>query len=531
MADAAKLTRELKNEARRLGFDLAGACPAVSPAGLSRFHEWLSAGYAGEMHYLAGRGDAYAHPRGVLAGVRSLLLLAMNYRTATPRPARAGEGRVSRYAWGADYHDLIHDRLGRLCSSLQRRLPEAQVRGVVDTAPLLEREFAQLAGLGWIGKNTLLLNRRLGSWFFLAALLTDAELEYDEPHETDHCGTCRACLDACPTGAFVEPYVLDARRCISYLTIELRGPLPVELRGGLDDWVFGCDVCQDVCPWNHRAPATEEAGYQPAGDMNPLDLVALFELDEEAFRRRFRSTPLWRSRRRGILRNAALALGNRPTPAGLAALIKGLADHEALVRGACAWALGRYDQAEAVAALEERLACEADAGVRGEIAEAIRGADMRGWRCKQRREEPGSSVFSVLVLVLVVVSSSSSSTEDACFREEVSRLRCRPRARTQDTCFRARGRGRRRGRRSSCHCVALCLRLTPPCLLGSVCSLPPRIRPRLQGVAASSRESMLADPRNGHAINLLPADQGKNPAVAKSCVSPALPRAVTKGLP
>src|SRR5437763_12343312 len=223
----ADTTRVLKDEAHRLGFDLAGACPAVTPRGLSRFHEWLSAGYTGEMHYLTNRREAYAHPRHVLAGARSLLVLAMNYRTAPPLPAGPGQRRVSRYAWGLDYHDLIHDRLRRLCDFLRRHVPSASVRGVVDTAPLLEREVAQLAGLGWIGKNTLLLNRRLGSWFFLAALLTDAELEYDEPHATDHCGTCRACLDACPTGAFVEPYVLDARRCISYLTIELRGPVPV----------------------------------------------------------------------------------------------------------------------------------------------------------------------------------------------------------------------------------------------------------------------------------------------------------------
>jgi epoxyqueuosine reductase len=369
--DTAETTAALKDEAQRLGFDLAGACPAVSPTGLSRFQEWLSAGYAGQMHYLSRRGEAYAHPRGVLDGARSLLVLAMNYRTATPRLPRAGEGRVSRYAWGSDYHDLIHDRLRRLAGFLQKLLPGAQVRGVVDTAPLLEREFAQLAGLGWTGKNTLLLNRRLGSWFFLAALLTNAELEYDEAHATDHCGTCRACLDACPTGAFVKPYVLDARRCISYLTIELRGPVPAELRSGMADWVFGCDICQEVCPWNHRAPPTDETGYQPAGDTNPLELAALFELDEEAFRRRFRGTPLWRPKRRGILRNAAIVLGNRPSAAGLPALIQGLHDQEPLVRGACAWALGRYRQTEAFAALEERRACEKDAEVREEIAAAL----------------------------------------------------------------------------------------------------------------------------------------------------------------
>ncbi len=170
--------------------------------------------------------------------------------------------------------------------------PEARVRGVVDTAPLLERDFAMLAGLGWIGKNTLLLNSRLGSWFFLAALATDLELDYDPPQATDHCGTCRACLDACPTDAFTAPYVLDARRCISYLTIELREPIPPDLRSGMGDWLYGCDVCQDVCPWNNKAPRTEEPAFAPDAARNPAQLAELFELSDEEFRRRFRDTPL-----------------------------------------------------------------------------------------------------------------------------------------------------------------------------------------------------------------------------------------------
>ena len=201
---------------------------------------------------------------------------------------------MSRYAWGdADYHDLIHERLarlGRVASPSECR--PRRVRGVVDTAPLLEREFAQLAGLGWVGKHTLLINRQQGSWFFLAALLTDVELSYDAPHETDHCGTCRACLDACPTGAFPQPYVLDATRCISYLTIELRDAVPAELRSGIGDWLFGCDVCQDVCPWNSRAPLSRQAEFVPREDSNPIDLISLFELDDAAFRERFRHTPL-----------------------------------------------------------------------------------------------------------------------------------------------------------------------------------------------------------------------------------------------
>jgi epoxyqueuosine reductase len=244
-------------------------------------------------------------------------------------------------------------------------------RGVVDTAPLLEREFAQLAGLGWIGKNTLLLNKQMGSWFFLAALLTDLELEYDAAHETDHCGTCRACLDACPTGAFVDAYVLDARRCISYLTIELREVIPNELRGGVGEWLFGCDVCQEVCPWNHRAPLADEAAFEPAEGMNPVDLAALFYLDDVAFRARLRHTPLWRAKRRGLLRNAAIVLGNRPAADAVEELVRGLHDEEALVRGACAWALGQYATHEARDALNARAKIESDSIVSGEIQSAI----------------------------------------------------------------------------------------------------------------------------------------------------------------
>jgi epoxyqueuosine reductase len=370
--EPASLTTELKQQATQLGFSLAGVCPAVAPPGAGRLDEWLAAGYAGQMSYLADRREAYFDPGHVLDGARSVLMLAMNYRTAEPVTPAAGQGRVSRYAWGsADYHDLIRRRLAELAGWLHDREPAARVRGVVDTAPLMEREFAQLAGLGWIGKNTLVLNRQLGSWFFLAALLTDVELAWDAPHEADHCGSCRACLDACPTGAFPQPYVLDASRCISYLSIELREAVPVELRAGVSDWLFGCDVCQEVCPWNSHAPASRESAFQPLVESNPLDLAALFDLDEAAFRARFRHTPLWRPKRRGLLRNAAIVLGNRPTPAALPALTKGLNDAEPLVRGAAAWALGRYAEPAAREALASRRERETDAEVRAEIEAAL----------------------------------------------------------------------------------------------------------------------------------------------------------------
>ncbi len=369
----AELTHELKARAAELGFSLSGVCPAVAPPGARRLDAWLAAGYAGKMDYLAARREAYHDPNRVLDGARSIVMLAMNYRTAEPTEPTTGAGRVSRYAWGdSDYHDLIHERLKQLVDWLRQRVREAKIRGVVDTAPLLEREFAQLAGLGWVGKHTLLINRHQGSWFFLAALITDVELSYDTLHETDHCGTCRACLDACPTGAFPQPYVLDATRCISYLTIELRDAVPAELRSGIGDWLFGCDVCQDVCPWNSRAPLSRQADFAPGADSNPINLISLFDLDDATFRERFRHTPLWRPKRRGLLRNAAIVLGNRPTPAALPALIRGLSDAEPLVRGACAWALGQYPQTTARDALEGRRHLESDNEVRREIDAALR---------------------------------------------------------------------------------------------------------------------------------------------------------------
>lgn len=384
---AAEIASALKAEARRLGFSLVGTCPAVTPNGAARLGEWLARGYAGEMAYLAARQEAYEHPRHVLEGVRSILMLGMPYHTSEPEPVAAGQGRVSRYAWGpGDYHDFVHDRLKRLIAFLQANATRAKARGVVDTAPLLEREFAQLAGLGWVGKHTLLINKPAGSYFFLAALLTDQELAYDEPFTADHCGTCRACLDACPTQAFPQPYVLDASRCISYLTIELRESIPADLRPGMGDWLFGCDVCQEVCPWNQRAVEREATSlrpspmgresdgsiFQPAADMNPLDLIGLFDLDEDAFRHRFRHTPLWRAKRRGILRNAAIVLGNQRAAIAIPVLTRGLNDSEPLVRGACAWALGQIGGVATAEALKARFGIEADEYVRSELAEAMR---------------------------------------------------------------------------------------------------------------------------------------------------------------
>ena len=304
--NAAELTQALKEYARRVGFDLAGACPAVAPPGWQRFRAWLDAGFAGQMHYLERRADARRHPRGVLPGARSVLVLAANYRTVEPGAPGLGQGRVSRYAWGADYHAVLRRRL-RLVGALHRRLaPGERARGVVDTAPLLEREFARMAGLGWIGKNTMLINRRFGSWLVLAALLTTAELAYDEPFATEHCRGCRACLQACPTGALVEPYRLDARRCISYLSMEHAGPIPDEFHRPMDARLFGCDACQEACPHNKQTPCSADPQFRPRDGMNPVELGPFGSLDAAGFAARFGDTPLVRAGLERIRRNAAI---------------------------------------------------------------------------------------------------------------------------------------------------------------------------------------------------------------------------------
>jgi epoxyqueuosine reductase len=345
-----ELTARLKDKANRLGFELAGATTAVTPPRIIAFRQWLEDGFAGQMEYIPRRAAAYEHPSHVLDGVRSLLMLATVYRTEEPATPAPGQGIIARYAWGTDYHEVVHERLHRLADFHRGLTPNAAVRGVVDTAPLLEREFAERAGLGWVGKNTLLLNRRLGSWFFLAALLTSESLAFDEPLTAGHCGTCRACIDACPTGAIVEPYRLDARKCISYLTIELRQPIPPEQRASLGPRVFGCDICQDVCPFNRRSAATTEATSQPRPNSNPIELAELLRMDEAAFRQRFQGSPVLRATRRGLVCQAAYSLGNRPEIRALPALKNGLQDIDPAVREACAWALQRYDCEEARAA-------------------------------------------------------------------------------------------------------------------------------------------------------------------------------------
>jgi len=365
------ITDRLASAASSLGFELFGIAPAVTPEGYHHLLEWIESGYAAEMDYFQNRIDAYGDLTLVLKDVRSVIMLGFPYRTIQTVAPERHQGRVARYAWGtADYHDLIHPRLKKLDAIIANEFPGAVSRGVVDSAPVMEREFAQLAGLGWAGKNTLLINPRQGSYFFLSCVLTTVLLPLSIPHSTDHCGTCRRCLDACPTSAFVSPGVLDSRKCISYQTIENRGIIPLELRSGIGDWLFGCDVCQDVCPWNRFSIEANDAALWPSVKSNPIDLLELLSLDDDAFRARFRKTPLWRPRRRGLLRNAAICLGNAKENRAIEPLIRLLADDEPVVRGAAAWALGQIGGELCRNAILERSAIEPDATVLKEIRDA-----------------------------------------------------------------------------------------------------------------------------------------------------------------
>jgi epoxyqueuosine reductase len=318
------------------------------------------------MAYLERSRDKRVDPDRVLPGARSVVACALSYFQG---PAAAGPAGVARYAWGDDYHAVMGPRLQALADTVARLAPGSAALGYVDTGPLLERDLAARAGLGWIGKNTMLLHPREGSWLFLGEILLTADLVPDLP-APDRCGSCTRCMDACPTDAFPAPYLLDANRCIGYLTVELKGPIPRAQRSALGDRVFGCDDCQDVCPWNRKAARAPH----PPGAAAGLSLAPLFDLDEAGFRERFRETALSRAKRRGILRNAAVVLGNRRDASAVPALVKGLRDPEPLVRAHAAWALGEIGNGEAASALARAARSESDPAVREEIALALEAA-------------------------------------------------------------------------------------------------------------------------------------------------------------
>ena len=399
MSTPASLAAAVKAEARAAGFDLCGVTTAAP------FHregralaDWVAHGYHGEMAYMERNAPRSPAPTTVASGARSLVVVALYYGDAIPGgdgartrggatpPERGPRGRISRYAHGDDYHDVMEPRLRRLAEFLCAHGARV-ARYYVDTGPVIDRAAARRAGIGWFGKNTMIITQRAyGSWVFLGEILTDLEIAPDEDAEGD-CGRCRICLDACPTGAIVAPYTVDARRCISYLTIEHRGAIPRDLRPQIGDHIFGCDICQAVCPHNVRTAAARHPELAPRAETGARpELIPLLNITEAEFRRRFRRSPVKRTKRRGLRRNVAVALGNARDPAAVPALREALDDGDALVRAHAAWALGRIGDEAARRSLEARLAGERDAAVREEIALALQEAAKTG---QDAREAPG----------------------------------------------------------------------------------------------------------------------------------------------
>jgi epoxyqueuosine reductase len=335
-----------------VGFDLVGIAAAQPTIEALFYPEWLSRGYAGAMEYLKGRrAEMRQDPKNLLPEAQSIICVGLVYNTPAPYSVEVeenGQGWISRYAWGEDYHPVLKEKLQALADALEAEHGPFSYKICVDTAPLLERAYAHQAGLGWIAKNTCLINQQLGSWVFLGELITSLDLEADGPAAA-RCGTCTRCIDACPTDALVPTgasegpeYALDSRRCISYWTIELRGPIPEADRARAGQHLFGCDICQDVCPWNRRAAVTEAGEFQPQNQLP--DLQDLAELTPEQFRRRFAGTAVERTRYRGFLRNVAVALGNSGNRESLETLRRLAGHHDEVVREHAEWAITRIEE-------------------------------------------------------------------------------------------------------------------------------------------------------------------------------------------
>lgn len=339
----ANLVAELKSEARRLGFEGVGVAAAVEPQDYAHLVKWLARGDHAGMEYMARQSQARSHPASILDGVRSVIMVSMVYGPGGKHAPSLHHGRVARYAQGADYHGVLWRKLELLLSWLKTEIPDLVGRAVSDTAPLLERDFARRAGLGWVGKNTMLIDKRIGSFTVLGALLVDRELEYDEPHAASHCGTCTRCLDACPTGAFRGPYELDANLCLSYWTIEHKGDLPDNMGESLGEWVFGCDICQDVCPWNRKAPAATVTEMHADIRLIEPDLLEWLRTEPAEFSRSIKGTALARAKRRGLIRNALHLLGTNKVVEARPEILRLLDDPEPTIRKAAAWALARID--------------------------------------------------------------------------------------------------------------------------------------------------------------------------------------------
>lgn len=368
------LSKFIKEKALEIGFDLVGISPVDSFPENQFYREWLSRGFAGEMKYIEKEPEKRQNVKGVLPGAKSVISCGLNYNTDYPYSVKENDGRkgwISRYAWGDDYHDVMKDKLLLLLNFIRRMSPEETKANIyVDTGPVLDRVYGKYSGMGWFGKNTCIINQKIGSWIFIGEIITDLELEYDGP-VPDRCGTCTRCIDACPTGAILEPYVLDSRLCISYLTIELRERIPVELRDRMGNNVFGCDICQDVCPWNRKAKVTNEPSFQPRYGLYNPELSSLIRLGDEDFRRILKENPIKRARRKGFLRNILVAMGNSGSIEFIPDIKEALNDNDPIVRAHAAWALWKLEGENSHKTLSDRLSIEPNSMVREELVSIL----------------------------------------------------------------------------------------------------------------------------------------------------------------
>jgi epoxyqueuosine reductase len=370
VAEDVSLTGRIRAEARRLGFFKMGAVAAGQLPWRERFEDWLAQGMQGTMTYLERQAPKRKDPSLVLGEVRSVLILAMNYYSDTANGEDPLKGRISRYAWGDDYHSVLADRLQALMNFIVHEDRGARGLFYADTGPVMEKVWGAHSALGWMGKHTNLITREQGSWFFIGVVLLNRELDYDAAAH-DRCGTCRRCLQSCPTGAIVAPYKVDARLCISYLTIELRGAIPRELRPAIGNRIFGCDDCQEVCPWNRFAFSSTEQAFRPRTASHMPELTSLVTITEAEFNARFHGSPVRRARRDGFVRNVAIALGNSRAAEAVPALMMAAHDRSPIVRDHAAWALGRIPGPDSEAALLRLQEAEADPSVLAEIKIAL----------------------------------------------------------------------------------------------------------------------------------------------------------------
>lgn len=395
--DTVNLTKCIKEKALEIGFDLVGISPVDCFPENQFYKEWLARGFAGEMKYMEREPQKRENIKNLLPEAKSVISCGLNYNTDYPYSIDETDktkGWISRYAWGDDYHEMVQNKLSNVLGFIKEITPEdLKARLYVDTGPVLDRVYGKYSGLGWFGKNTCLINQKIGSWIFIGEVITSLELDYDSP-VPDRCGTCTRCIDACPTGALLDPYVLDSRLCISYLTIELRETIPLQLRDKVGNNIYGCDICQDVCPWNRKAKVTHEHHFQPREGLYNPDLSSIItSLTEEDFRMMFKGSPIKRAKRKGLLRNVLIAMENSGERDFIPHIKKCLQDKDPLVRAHAVWAFWKLEGQDSYETLSKLLSVESDPMVREEIVSILPECENAEARSQNSEVSKASSGF------------------------------------------------------------------------------------------------------------------------------------------